>query len=224
VTARTIYDALTQMAWYGEAVVEEATGKRKADGLTIAFRTDGMSVCEENAEQTCAALTDASTLCVRPHDEGTFWFEVSVPCVFFESDSDQSVAKVGDEFADQEDVPLPDWLTAALIAVKEEQDELRFEDFTPDYDQMIKLADVYTAVKKLASSTDAVFELTKPNPPHNLHGGVHLKVRGLISLDKDNLAALIEVIKTSRSLSVSNTEDGHIYLSFWVNNIYRVKE
>jgi len=226
ITARAIYDALDKMAWFSEAVVVEASGKRKTDGLAIAFRSDGMSVCEENTEQTCAALTDASELCVRPHDEDTFWFEIYVPHVFPESDSpvEQSVSVEGDRLPAYEDATLPEWLTDAFKAIKEERDELRFEDFAPNYEHMTRFADVYAAVKMLAASTGAVFEFTKPEPPHNLHGGVHLKVHGSINLEKEMLDALIAVLKTSRSLSVSNTNDGHVYLSFWVNDIYRAKE
>ena len=221
-TARAIYDALASMAWYGETDLEEARGKRTADMLTIALRSDAMSVCEENTEQVCAALADMSALCVRPHDKETFWFEVSIPRVFPEGDAPERLSISVDEtprkiYADEQ---LPDWLVAALKAVKEERDELRFEDFVPNYDQITKLADVYAAVKMLSNSTGAVFEFTKPDPPRNMHGGIHLTVRGRFHLEADNLAALISAIKTAGSLSVSSTEDGYVYLSFWVNNIY----
>jgi hypothetical protein len=225
-TARTIYDALASMAWYGETDLEEARGKRNADVLTIALRSDAMSVCEDNAEPVCAALTDVSALCVYPHDEETFWFEVSIPCVFPEGDTSERLSITVDESQIKvyEDELLPDWLFAAMKAVKEERDDMRFEDFVPVYDRMTKLADVYAAVKMLSKSTGAVFDFTKPDPPRNMHGGVHLKVRGLFRLEKENLAALISVIKTAGALSVSSTDDAHVYLSFWVNNVYQEKK
>ena len=225
-TARAIYDVLSSMAWYGETDLEEARGKRTADVLTIALRSDAMSVCEENTEQVCAALADVSALCIRAHDEDTFWFEVSIPCVFPEGDASERLSITIDEsprmiYVDEQ---LPDWLVDALKAVKEERDELRFEDFAPNYDQMTKLADVYAAVKMMSQSTGAAFEFTKPDPPHNMHGGVHLTVRGRFLLEEEKLAALISSIKTAGSLSVSSTEEGYVYLSFWVNNVYLDKK
>ena len=225
-TARAIYEALLDMAWYGEAVVEEAKGTRKADTLTIALRADAMSAGEENTDQVCAALADASALCVRPHDEDTFWFKISIPDVFPAGDflGEKAVVVDGEPRKVHADEPPPEWLADARKAMKEEIDALRFEDFTPNHDEIARLADVYAAVKTLAQRTDAVFEFTVPTPPHTMHGGAHLKVRGPFLLEKENLSALLAALKISRSLSVSSTEDGHIYLSFWVNNIYLAKE
>ena len=225
-TARAVYDALADMAWRGEAVVEEAGVIKEADGLTISFHVDAMSACEENTDQVCAALTDVSSMRVRPHDENTFWFEVSIPCVFPEGDSDikLSISISEEKCKADDDVPMPDWLVDALRALKEESGALRFEDFLVNYGQMHKLADLYAAIKELSKYISASFEFTKPDPPQNLHGGVHMKVHGAINLDRAKLAALIAVLKTSRSLNVSSTDDGHIYLSFWVNNVYMPKE
>jgi len=225
-TARAVYDALADMAWRGEAVVEEAGIIKEADGLTISFHVDAMSACEENADQVCDALADVSSLRVRPHDEETFWFEVSIPCVFPEGDSEIKLSlSINDEKCKAyEDIPMPDWLADVLKAVKEERTALSIDDFQANYDQIRRLADLYGAIKELSKYISASFEFTKPNPPKNLHGGVHMKVHGAISLDKAKLAALITVLKTSRSLSVSNTDDGHVYLSFWVNNVYQPKE
>ena len=129
--------ALVDMAYRGEAAVEETEVNREADQLTISFHADAMSACKENAEQVCAALANASALCARPHDTETFWFEVSIPGVFPESDSSkQSVSVEGEARPAFVDEPLPDWLADALKAVNEEHGALRFEDFTPNYDQM----------------------------------------------------------------------------------------
>jgi len=224
--ACAVYDALADMAYRGEAAVEETEARREADELTICFHADAMSACQENAGQVCAALAEVSALCARPHDTDTFWFEVSIPGVFPESDSaiKQSVSVEGEARPALVDEPLPEWLSKALKGVSEENGALRFEDFSPNQEQMMKLAVVYTDVKALAENTGAMFEFTKPEPPHNLHGGVHLKAHGLIYMEKENLAALLALIKTAGSFSVSTTDDGYVYFSFWVNNIYLAKE
>jgi len=224
--ARAIYDALAEMAWRGEAHVEQTVVKREANGLTVSFHSDAMSVCEENADQVCAALMNAAAMHIRLQNEESFWFEVTVPCVFLEGAPiiEQSASTGGDKREKAEDAPLPEWLTTVFQAVKDEREALYFEDFTPNYEQIGKLADIYAAVKELSTCMSATFEFTEPKPPHNLHGGVHLKVYGDIHMDKTHLDALLNVISMARSFGVSNTNDGHIYLSFWINNIYLAKE
>jgi len=224
--ALAVFDAMVDMAWRAEAAVMAVESRKEADSLTIALHADAMSVCEENVEQVCAALMTASALSARPHDESSFWVEVSVPHVFSESDStmEQSFSVDRAEAPAGGDDPPPDWFTDALWMVNRDRGALRFEDFTPNTEQMAKLADMHAAVKALAESTGAAFEFTKPEPPRNLHGGVHLKARGSIRMEDENLAALIAVFKASKSFGVSNTDDGYVYLSFWVNNIYVEKE
>jgi len=224
--ARAVFDAITDMAWTAEAVIEDASVAKIADGIRITFHADGMSVCEKNIERTCAALSDASALRVYLHDADTFCLEVSIPCVFAESDATPKVSAliVEDERDTPVDTPLPDWLLDAANAVKAERDALSFEDFTVNHEQMLKLADVCAAVKALAERMGAAPEFTKPNPPRNMHGGTHIVSRGTLSLDKDTLHALVEVIELSGSFSISSTDDGRIYLSFWVNDIYLAKE
>jgi len=223
--ARAIYAALVDMAWRGEAIVEETGVNREAHTLTISLRVDAMSVCEENADQVHDALMNAAALQIRLHEEDTFWVEVSIPSVFFDTDSSgQLISVAGDKHEEGEDVILPEWLAEAFKAAKEERDALHFEDFLVNFDQIKRLADVYAAAKELAKCMNASFEFTKPDPPRNMHGGVHLKVNGDVIIDKESLASLLEILSIARSLSISSTDDGHIYISFWVNNLYLPKE
>jgi len=223
--AQAIYAALVDMAWRGEAIVEETGVNREAHALTISLRVDAMSVCEENADQVHDALMTAAALQIRLHEEDTFWVEVSIPSVFSDTDSSgQLVTIVGDKHEESEDVVLPEWLAKAFKAVKEDRDALRFEDLLVNFDQLKRLADVYATAKELAKCMNASFEFTKPDPPRNMHGGVHLKVDGDVILNKENLTSLLKILNIARSLSISSTDGGHIYISFWVNNLYLPKE
>ena len=185
------------MAQRCDSAIEELAFRREAYDLTIALRTDEVGANEENIQEVCDALAQASAIRVFGHDEETFWVEIKVPGVF-ETDAFDS-ARTESSFTGEKRAPVdvdaqvPEWLVDAMREAKADKEQLTREDFLVAYPQMDKFLDLYNAFKSVAAGIEAEFVSAPPKLPMNEHGSCYIVAKEL-ALQKADIETLFVIL------------------------------
>ena len=225
--ARVLYNALTGMTRLCESLVEEISFRRDGRVLTIAMRTDEIGANEENIQDVCTSLAQASAICAYSFDEETFWLEMTLPDVFQAGDVKLAHTEKTNQGEVREstglDEPSPEWFGDAIRALKEEQERLEFEDFSANTQQMAELADMYGVFKRVSADIAAEFSFSPPKLPLNEHGSCYL-IAEKLTLGKADIDALFPCISHASSFGISYCSDNRIRLGAGSSYIYSNRE